>query len=186
MSQSTPFRFWEFVAADLRRAHELSRPGLPPSTLALITGFFGPRYAPVLLCRLAHLCFLCHLKPLAKIFGLTNLVLFGIEVAVQCPIGKGLFLPHTTGTVIGAYAIGENAVIFQGVTLGARELDFGFGEMNRPVLGDNVVVGAGAKVLGPVTIGDRSRVAANAVVLDSVAADVLVAGMPARVAKHLN
>jgi serine O-acetyltransferase len=186
MTQLTPFRFWEFVAADLRRAKQLANPDEQLSGVKLALGFFSPRYAPVLLCRLAHLCYLWRLKPLAKLFGLLNLAMFGIEVAVQCHIGKGLFLPHTSGTVIGAYEIGENAVIFQGVTLGARELDFGFGKDSRPILGDDVVVGSGAKVLGPLTIASRSRVAANSVVLESVVSGVLVAGMPARVVKYLN
>jgi serine O-acetyltransferase len=134
----------------------------------------------VLLCRLAHRLFRWRLGPLAKLLSLLNFFLFGIEIAVRCPIGKGLFFPHTQGTVIGAQAIGENAIIFQGVTLGARELDFSYGVASRPLLGDNVTVGAGAKVLGPVSLGDGARIGANAVVLTSIPAGTLAVGAPAR------
>jgi serine O-acetyltransferase len=114
-----------------------------------------------------------------------NFFFFGIEIAVQCRVGKGLFLPHTQGTVIGAYSIGENATIFQGVTLGARELDFSFIESSRPAVGNDVTIGSGAKVLGGLTVGSGSRIGANAVVLESIPANVAAAGVPARVTKSL-
>jgi serine O-acetyltransferase len=168
-----------YLAADLRRAGMLQH-GSAPQGLKLWLGIASPRFAPVLLCRLAHRLYRWRLGPLAKLVSLFNFFLFGIEIAVRCPIGKGVFFPHTQGTVIGAQAIGENAIIFQGVTLGARELDFSYGVASRPVLGNNVTVGAGAKVLGPVTLGDGARVGANAVVLDSIPAGTLAVGAPAK------
>lgn len=141
---------------------------------------FSPRFAPVLLHRLAHGLALSGLGPLARLISLINFTVFGIEIAVLCPIGPGLVLPHTQGTVIGAARIGSNATIFQGVTLGAREIDVAFDPRQRPTVGDGVVIGAGAKVLGGVRLGDRSCIGANAVVLNSVPDDALAVGVPAR------
>lgn len=100
--------------------------------------------------------------------------LFGVEVTAECDIGPGLFLPHTQGTVIGAARIGQNCTIYQGVTLGARELDMSFDHEQRPVLGDDVIVGSGAKVIGPVNIGDGARIGSNANLTESVPAGHLV------------
>jgi serine O-acetyltransferase len=144
-------------------------------------GMFSPRFVPVLLCRLAHYFHLMKFGLFAKAVSLLNFFLFGIEIAVRCHIGKGLFLPHTQGTVIGAWSIGENATIFQGVTLGAKELDFSYQPSTRPRVGDGVTIGAGAKVIGGLVLGNGSRVGANAVVLNDVAPSSLVVGIPAKV-----
>lgn len=182
MSKPESFELTDFLRADLLRARELTKSQtLGISGLQLWVGVLSPRFLPVALCRVSYFLYLRKLIALAKLVSLCNFVLFGIEIAVQCRIGKGFFLPHTQGTVIGAYQIGENAVIFQGVTLGARELDFGYQESSRPILGDGVIVGAGAKVLGPVKVGSGSRIGANAVVLESIPANVLAVGIPARV-----
>jgi serine O-acetyltransferase len=181
------FKLLPYLAADLRRAQVLlNGPGNEVSGLRLWLGVLSPRFVPVLLCRVAHFFFCLKLAPVAKFFSLLNFFFFGIEIAVQCRVGKGLFLPHTQGTVIGAWAIGENAIIFQGVTLGARELDFSFLESSRPTVGDGVTIGSGAKVLGGLTLGSGSRIGANAVVLESVPANVAAAGVPARITKTLN
>jgi serine O-acetyltransferase len=113
-----------------------------------------------------------------------NFFLFGIEIAVRCPIGPGLFLPHTQGTVIGAWRVGSDAIIFQGVTLGARELDFSYSEQSRPVIGDGVTIGAGAKVLGGIHVGEGARIGANSVVLHAIPAHALAVGAPARGVKE--
>jgi len=106
--------------------------------------------------------------PLAKLVSLLNFMIFGIEISFRCHIGPGLYFPHTQGTVIGAWRIGDNATIYQGVTLGARELDLEYDEQSRPVLGNNVIIGSGAKVLGHVVIGNHAKVGANAVVIQSI------------------
>ena len=177
------FKLWTFLRADLIRQWKLLRgtSAADPSGPRLWLGMLSPRFLPVLICRVAHRLHLAHLGPLAKLVSLINFFLFGIEIAVRCPIGPGLFLPHTQGTVIGAWRIGANATIFQGVTLGAREIDFSYTEESRPVLGDGVTIGSGAKVLGPLHIGDRARVGANSVVLQSIPPDTLAVGAPARV-----
>ena len=172
-----PGDFLSCLRDDLRR-HRAVIHGKP--TGRAWPALFSPRFAPVLLYRLAFALERCGLGFLAKIFSLCNFVIFGIEIAARCPIGPGLVLPHTQGTVIGATRVGANVTIFQGVTLGARELDIAYDTKGRPFIGDGVIIGAGAKVLGGVRLGDYSRVGANAVVLESVPAGALAVGVPAR------
>lgn len=185
MNTAEDFSLLSYLAADLRRARVLlngSAEGV--SGLQLWLGVLSPRFVPVLLCRLAHSLYRMKLGPIAKAMSLLNFFLFGIEIAVRCPIGPGLFLPHTQGTVIGAWQIGANATIFQGVTLGAREVDFSYSEQSRPIVGDGVTIGSGAKVLGALLIGDGARIGANSVVLQSIPARALAVGAPARVVQR--
>ena len=182
MDELSKFGLWSYLSADLRRQHLLSHGGDAPAPegLRIWLGLLSPRFVPVLLCRLAHALYLLRLSPLAKLVSLMNFFLFGIEISVRCPIGPGLFLPHTQGTVIGAWSIGANATIFQGVTLGAREVDFSYQESSRPAVGDGVTIGSGAKVLGGLTLGSGSRIGANAVVLSDVAPGLVAVGIPAK------
>lgn len=179
------FSLLPYLTADLRRTRMLVH-GVEDdvSDLRLWLGVLSPRFMPVLLCRLAHSLHRLRLGPLAKALTLLNFFLFGIEIAARCPIGKGLFLPHTQGTVIGAWSIGDNVTIFQGVTLGAKELDFSYQESSRPTVGSGVTIGAGAKVIGGIFLGMNSRIGANAVVLKNVAADSLAVGIPAKVVEE--
>ena len=106
----------------------------------------------------------------------------GIEIHPGATIGKGLFIDHGTGVVIGETAeIGDNCTLYQGVTLGGTGKDVG---KRHPTLGNNVMVGAGAKVLGPFKIGDNAKIASNAVVLEEIPADSTAVGIPARVVKR--
>ena len=106
----------------------------------------------------------------------------GIEIHPGATIGKGLFIDHGAGVVIGETAeIGDNCTLYQGVTLGGTGKDVG---KRHPTLGNNVMVGSGAKVLGPFKIGDNSKIASNAVVLDEIPADSTAVGIPARVVKR--
>lgn len=181
MRTAEDFKLLPYLAADLRRA-QLVMHGTADgdSKLRLWMGLLSPRFLPVLLCRLAHWFYCLKLGPVGKLISLINFFLFGIEIAVRCPIGKGLFLPHTQGTVIGAWSIGENATIFQGVTLGAREVDFSYKESSRPTMGDGVTIGSGAKVLGGLILGSGSHIGANAVVLSDVAPGSVAVGIPAK------
>ncbi len=105
----------------------------------------------------------------------------GIEIHPGAKIGKGLFIDHGMGVVIGETAeIGENCTLYQGVTLGGTGKDHG---KRHPTLGNNVLVGAGAKILGPFCVGDNARIAAGAVVLDAVPANATAVGVPARVVR---
>lgn len=171
---AAPFRLVAVLGADLRRFRVLISGRAPTESWRLLPGLLSPRFAPVLLCRLAHWFHLKRLGPLAKLLSLVNFLVFGIEIAVRCPIGKGLFFPHTQGTVIGAESIGENATIYHNVTLGARDLDLAFSNGRRPVVGDNVLVAAGAKVIGGIDIGSGVRIGVNAVVTRSVPAGALI------------
>jgi serine O-acetyltransferase len=169
------FRLFAFVVADLRRAHSLLHGGdVQPASWRLVLGFFSPRYAPVFLFRLAHWLHLRRLSPLAKLVSMLNFTLFGLEIAPRCRIGKGLFFPHTQGTVIGAESIGENATVYHNVTLGARELDFAYSEGSRPVVGRDVLIAAGAVVIGGVAIGDGARIGTNALVVSNIPPGALV------------
>lgn len=109
-----------------------------------------------------------------------NMLLFGLEISPRCEIGPGIFLPHTYGTVIGAARVGKNVTVFQGVTVGAKELDMRFNKSLRPDIGDFVTLGSGCKVLGAVSIGSNVVVGANAVVTRSIHPNSTVAGIPAR------
>ena len=103
----------------------------------------------------------------------------GIEIHPGATIGRGLVIDHGAGVVIGETAeIGDNCTIYQGVTLGGTGKNVG---KRHPTLGNNVMIGAGAKVLGPLTIGDNAKIAAGAVALHDVPADSTAVGIPARV-----
>ena len=107
--------------------------------------------------------------------------LTGIEIHPGATIGRGLVIDHGSGVVIGETAeIGDNCTIYQGVTLGGTGKDEG---KRHPTLGDNVMVGAGAKILGPVNIGSNVKVAAGAVVLTELPDDSTAVGIPARVVR---
>ncbi|NWC95266.1 MULTISPECIES: serine O-acetyltransferase [unclassified Pseudomonas] len=181
-----PLGIRQLLSHDARRHRELLGGHVVESGLKLWIGMLSPRFAPVLLYRLAHRCHRGPLSPLARLFSLLNFLLFGIEIAVACKIGPGLFFPHTHGTVIGAFTIGKNAVIYQGVTVGAKDLDFTYDADHRPSIGDNVILGAGAKVLGGIELGSGVTVAANAVLLSSVPDNVVVGGIPAKILKSRN
>ena len=170
------------LLADLQRHYYYSgRKDYMPGIGKLFLNMFNPRFLPVVFCRLAHSLYKCRLTPLARLISLQNFVLFGIEIAMRCEIGKGLYFPHTVGTVIGAQRIGCNAVIYHGVTFGAKEIDLGYADNLRPVVGDNVVVGSGAKVLGGISIGDNAVIGANAVVIESVPPGMVAGGVPAKI-----
>ena len=105
----------------------------------------------------------------------------GIEIHPGATIGKGLFIDHGMGVVIGeTTVIGDNCTIYQNVTLVGTGKDTG---KRHPTLGNNVLVGSGAKVLGPFTVGDNARIAAGAVLLSEVPANATAVGVPARVVK---
>ena len=105
----------------------------------------------------------------------------GIEIHPGAKIGKGLVIDHGSGVVIGETAeIGDNCTLYQGVTLGGTGKDTG---KRHPTLGNNVMVGSGAKVLGPFKVGDGAKIASNAVVLEEVPPAATAVGVPARVVR---
>jgi serine O-acetyltransferase len=140
-----------------------------------------PRFAPVVVLRCAQVLHASAWCRSSKFFSLLNVILFGMEVPASLDIGPGLIVTHTHGIVLGAASIGRNVTIYQQVTLGALDVDFRFDPSLRPTVEDDVVLAAGAKVLGGVSLGRGSTVGANAVVLCDVPAYHIAVGVPARV-----
>ena len=105
----------------------------------------------------------------------------GIEIHPGAVIGRRFFVDHGTGVVIGETAeVGDDVTLYQGVTLGGRSTDLG---KRHPTIGNNVVIGAGAKILGPFTVGEGARIGSNAVVLEAVPTGATVVGIPGRVVR---
>jgi serine O-acetyltransferase len=132
--------------------------------------------------RLSHWLWRHRAKLLAR--GVSHLVrgATGIEIHPGATVGRGLFIDHGMGVVIGETAeIGADVTLYHGVTLGGTSLAKG---KRHPTLGDRVVVGAGAKILGAITIGADSRIGANAVVVKSVPANSVVVGVPGQVVRR--
>ncbi len=131
--------------------------------------------------RLSHKLLKAGFPTLARIVSQVAKFFTGIEIHPGATIGRGLFIDHGMGVVIGeTTVIGDNCTLYQGVTLGGTGKDRG---KRHPTLGNNVTVGAGAKVLGPFKVGDNAKIAAGAVVLKEVPANATAVGVPARVVK---
>lgn len=131
--------------------------------------------------RKANWCLRHNLKFLARWISQRSRHKTGIEIHPGATIGKGLFIDHGMGVVIGeTTVIGDNCTIYQNVTLGGTGKETG---KRHPTLGNNVLVGSGAKVLGPFKVGDNARIAAGAVVLSEVPPNATAVGVPARVVK---
>jgi serine O-acetyltransferase len=129
--------------------------------------------------RVAHWLWLRRLRFLARFVSHLGRFFTGIEIHPGATIGRGFFIDHGMGVVIGETAeIGENVTLYHGVTLGGVSWRK---EKRHPTVGDHVVVGAGAKVLGPIIIGAHSRIGANSVVVKDVEPHSVVVGVPGRV-----
>jgi len=132
--------------------------------------------------RIAHFFYKCKLFLLARLISQLSRAMTGIEIHPGAVIGRGFFIDHGMGVVIGETAvIGDNVLLYQGVTLGGTGLEKG---KRHPTIGDNVVIGAGAKVLGNITIGDNSYIGANAVVIKDVPPNSTVVGVPGRITRQ--
>ena len=131
--------------------------------------------------RAAHALYKKGHKLSARAISQGAKLLTGIEIHPGAKIGKGLVIDHGSGVVIGETAeIGDNCTLYQGVTLGGTGKDTG---KRHPTLGDNVMVGSGAKVLGPFKVGSGAKIASNAVVLEEVPDNATAVGVPARVVR---
>lgn len=132
--------------------------------------------------RIAHLLFKMRLFFLARFVSQVARFTTGIEIHPGAQIGKCLFIDHGMGVVVGETAvIGDNVLLYQGVTLGGTGLDKG---KRHPTIGNNVVIGTGAKILGNITVGDNSYIGANAVVIKDVPHNSTVVGVPGRITKQ--
>ena len=131
--------------------------------------------------RIAHFLYRHRLFFLARLVSQWSRCWTGIEIHPGAQIGRRLVIDHGMGIVIGETAeIGDDCLLYHGVTLGGTGKDHG---KRHPTLGNNVMVGSGAKVLGPFTVGDNARIAAGAVVLSAVPEDCTAVGVPAHVVR---
>nr|WP_171012032.1 serine O-acetyltransferase EpsC [Hathewaya histolytica] len=138
-----------------------------------------PSVHAMIIYRIAHFLYNKNIFFLARILSQLGRLLTGIEIHPGATIGKGFFIDHGMGVVIGETTeIGDNVTIYQGVTLGGTGKDKG---KRHPTISDNVIVGSGAKILGPIRIGRGVKVGANAVVLKDVPEEATAVGIPARI-----
>lgn len=136
-----------------------------------------PGFHAVLLHRLTHRLWNAQWRLLARWLSHLGRFLTGIEIHPGATIGRRFFIDHGMGVVIGETAtIGDDVTIYHGVTLGGVSMNQG---VRHPQLGNDVIIGAGAKLLGPIKVGDGARVGSNAVVVDDVASRTTVVGVPA-------
>lgn len=136
----------------------------------------------ILIYRIAHRLYKKRMYTSARLLSQIGRFLTGIEIHPGARIGKRLFIDHGTGVVIGETTIiGDNCLLYQGVTLGGTGKEKG---KRHPTLGNNVMVGSGAKVLGPFRIGNNVKIAANSVVLNEIPDNCTAVGAPARVVKR--
>ena len=152
-----------------------------PAIKSNLEVFLYPSFKAILHYRLAHKLYLKKHYFLARWISQRTVRKTGIEIHPGATIGKGLFIDHGSGVIIGETAeLGDNVTLYQGVTLGGTGKEKG---KRHPTLGDNVMVSAGAKVLGSFKIGENSKIGAGSVVLKEVPPNCTVVGVPGRIVK---
>ncbi len=145
-----------------------------PSTLQVV--FAYPGVHAIWGHRVSHWLWVRGAKVAARTLGEITRILTGVDIHPGATLGTGLFIDHATGVVIGETAeVGDDVTIYHGVTLGGSGKDSG---KRHPTIGDRVTIGAGAKILGAIKIGDDSRIGANAVVVKEVPSSAVVVGVP--------
>jgi serine O-acetyltransferase len=165
---------FERIREDVRCVFE--RDPAARSTFDVLTTY--PGIHALLMHRFSHWLWSLGLQWLARVFSNIARWYTGIEIHPAATIGRRFFIDHGMGVVIGETTeIGDDCTLYHGVTLGGTSWDKG---KRHPTLGNNVVIGAGAKVLGPILVQDGVRIGSNAVVLKDVAADMTVVGVPGR------
>ena len=138
-----------------------------------------PGLHALLVHRLAHFLYVIGIPILPRVVSHISRMLTGIEIHPGATIGRGLFIDHGMGVVVGETSeIGNNVTMYQGVTLGGTGQERG---KRHPTIGDNVMIGVGAKILGAITVGENSKIGAGAVVLNDVPPNSTAVGVPAKV-----
>ncbi len=166
------------LLTDLRTIYERD----PAARNWLEVLFCYPGLQALMFHRLAHWLYKRDIPFIPRLISQISRFLTGIEIHPGAKIGKGVFIDHGMGVVIGETAVvGDYALIYQGVTLGGTGKETG---KRHPTLGNNVVVGAGAKVLGNIRIGDNVRIGAGSVVLRDVPSNTTVVGIPGRITRQ--
>ncbi|MBQ6815919.1 MAG: serine O-acetyltransferase [Clostridia bacterium] len=154
----------------------------PAAKNALEIFFLYPGVKAIRMYRRAHFFYKHNMFFIARMISQHAARVTGIEIHPGAKIGRRLVIDHGHGVVIGETAeIGDDVLIYQGVTLGGTGKDVG---KRHPTIGNNVMISSGAKVLGPFKVGDNSRIAAGAVVLEEVPENCTVVGVPARVVRR--
>ena len=154
----------------------------PAARSALEIFFLYPGLKAIRMYRRANWCYRHRMFFLARWISQRAARKTGIEIHPAATIGRRFFIDHGTGVVIGeTTVIGDDVMIYQGVTLGGTGKDTG---KRHPTIGNNVMIGAGAKVLGPFKVGDNSNIAAGAVVLDEIPPDCTAVGVPAHIVRR--
>ncbi len=172
-------RFIDFVKEEIEIIKERD-----PAIKSTMEVFLYPSFKAIIGYRTAHKLFLRKHYFLARWISQRTARKTGIEIHPGATIGKGLFIDHGNGVIIGETAIiGDNVTLYQGVTLGGTGKEKG---KRHPTLCDNVMVSAGAKVLGSFTVGENSKIGAGSVVLSEVPPNCTVVGVPGRVVKRDN
>ncbi len=153
----------------------------PAARSSLEIFFLYPGVKAIRMYRRANFFYRHNLKFIARYISQKAVRKTGIEIHPGATIGRRLVIDHGVGVVIGETTeIGDDVLIYQGVTLGGTGKDIG---KRHPTIGNNVMISAGAKVLGPFKVGDNSRIAAGAVVLEAVPENSTAAGVPARIVR---
>jgi serine acetyltransferase/acyl carrier protein len=164
---------WDCVKADIRRVTY----GEATTTRRLGTVLFNPGLHAVLLYRVRKWLYLHHLEPIAIVVDYVSTILTGAQISGRARIGKGLAICHPQGIVIGATVVmGEYCTLVQGNVIGQL-----YGQADRPTIGDHLLAGAGAKILGRIQIGNHVQVGANAVVTRSLPDGAVIVAVPSRV-----
>jgi serine O-acetyltransferase len=148
--------------------------------------FLYPSFHVMVFYKMGNIFWRYNLKFISRLIMHLARIFTGIEIHPAAKIGPNFFMDHGLGIVIGETTeIGENVTIYQGVTLGgimpSVESDLQRNQKRHPTIGNNVIIGSGAQILGPINVGDNARIGANSVVSKDVPSDVTVAGIPARV-----
>ena len=168
---------WDDIRHDFKTVFEMDPAAR--NRLEVVLSYSG--FHAIFFHRINHLLWKARVPILPRYFSQVARIITGIEIHPAAKIGRGFFIDHGMGVVIGETAeIGENVLLYQGVTLGGTGKEKG---KRHPTLGSNIVVGAGAKILGAITIGDNVKIGANSVVLHSVPKNSIVVGVPGRVIK---
>ncbi|MCL3860309.1 serine O-acetyltransferase EpsC [Actinotalea sp. K2] len=170
-------RIWRFLTI-LREDLDAARRRDPAARSMVEVALGYPGVHAVWAYRVAHRMWRePGLRLLARLFSQASRAATGVEIHPGAQLGRRLFIDHGMGVVIGETAVvGDDVVLFHGATLGGKAMRRG---KRHPTLGDHVVVGAGAKILGPVWVGDGAQIGANAVVVKDVPAGAVAVGIPA-------
>ena len=169
--------FWSFIKEEMQVVKERD-----PAVKSPLEVFLYPGFKAIVRHRISHKLYLKKHYVLARYFSQRTARKTGIEIHPGATIGKGLFIDHGTGVVIGETTIiGDNVTLYQGVTLGGTGKECG---KRHPTIGDNVMIGSGAKVLGSFKVGENSMIGAGAVVLSEVPPNCTVVGVPGRIVRR--